>query len=591
MHMYKEVHAMVVQHNINSINSNRQLGITTGIIAKSAEKLISGYKINRASDDAAGLAISEKMRRQIRGLTQASLNAQDGISLAQVADGALNEIHEILQRGNELAIKSANDTFTDDERSYINSEYQSLLTDIDRICGATTFNEIKVFEVNAIDDPEGLHQDFLNFLSDLATAVGTDGNGSTVAGDLSASMTELFDNLSYSSTQFSVTGPTTDDSDLEEIAERVNETSIPYAGQGILETYSEMKDAIGSSTEISVSVSFQEAANMSGALARASGSGTSIGVEINDSIFQYGDWIDYLDGTMIHEMMHGVMGCALSTDSSGSTLSSINDEGGLWFIEGTAQLAAGVCNANWNGFLHTAAGMSDEDEKAEYIKDYVENTMGSVSTEVYGAGALATAYISHLVSDESSISASGLASGLNKILGKIIDGSNWKDAINDLLANASVEGRDETITLDDVLNNMSGKDGTSDEINLLVGSETDNVIAIERYSVNTGVLGINGTDVSTRESALGVIDDIKDALVKTSEVRSNYGATQNRLEHTVKNLDNIVENTTSAESLIRDTDMAAEMVKYSNNNIIAQAGQAMLSQANQSNQGVLSLLA
>ena len=275
---------MVVQHNITAMNSNRQLGITTGIQAKSSEKLSSGYKINRAADDAAGLAISEKMRRQVRGLTQASANAQDGISSVQTAEGALNEVHDMLQRMNELATKAANDTLTTKDRDYIQSELNALSTEITRTAEATEFNNQKL-----------------------------------------------------------------------------------------------------------------------------------------------------LDGTFSNK-------------------------------------------------------------------------------------------------------------------------------------------------------------------NLQVGSETESMnqinICIKKMSASSiGVQTAGGNiSVSTHDKAKSTITAIKNALESVSTQRSDLGAIQNRLEHTIKNLDNVVENTQAAESQIRDTDMATEMVKYSNNNILAQAGQSMLAQANQSNQGVLSLL-
>ncbi|MBO4899306.1 MAG: flagellin [Lachnospiraceae bacterium] len=132
---------MVVQHNLTAMNSNRMLGLTTNSLAKTTEKLSSGYKVNRAADDAAGLAISEKMRRQIRGLTQASSNAQDGISCVQTAEGALNEVHDMLQRMNELATKAANDTNTTEDQNYINMEVQALKSEIDRVASTTTFNQ------------------------------------------------------------------------------------------------------------------------------------------------------------------------------------------------------------------------------------------------------------------------------------------------------------------------------------------------------------------------------------------------------------------------------------------------------------------
>jgi flagellin len=271
---------MVVQHNLTAMNSNRMLGLTTSTQAKSTEKLSSGYKINRAADDAAGLAISEKMRRQIRGLTQASSNAQDGVSAVQTAEGALNEVHDMLQRMNELAVKSANDTNMSEDRDYIQSEINALVSEIDRVSATTTFN---------------------------------------------------------------------------------NQTLL----------------------------------------------------------------------------------------SGGFT----------------------------------------------------------------------------------------------------------------------------------------GK-------KLQVGAESasQNQITISISAMDAKGLGVSGLSVSTQANSLSAIDKIKSAIKTLSAQRSDLGAIQNRLEHTINNLDNVVENTTAAESSIRDTDMAKEMVRYSNNNILAQAGQAMLAQANQSNQGVLSLL-
>lgn len=271
---------MVVQHNLTAMNSNRMLGLTTKTQAKSTEKLSSGYKINRAADDAAGLAISEKMRRQVRGLTQASANAQDGISAVQTAEGALNEVHDMLQRMNELAVKSANGTNQDEDKNYIQQEVSNLITEIDRVAATTTFNQKALL------------------------------------------------------------------------------------------------------------------------------------------------------------------------------------------------------------------------------------------------------------------------------------------------------------------------DGSFSSVDLQVGAEssTDNQITLSIASMDSSGLAIATVDVGSSGAATGAIDVIKAAITKLNGQRSNLGAIQNRLEHTINNLDNVVENTQAAESQIRDTDMATEMVKYSNNNILAQAGQAMLAQSNQANQGVLSLL-
>ena len=277
---FKEEYIMVVQHNLTAMNSNRMLGLTTKTQAKSTEKLSSGYKINRAADDAAGLAISEKMRRQVRGLTQASANAQDGISAVQTAEGALNEVHDMLQRMNELAVKSANGTNQAEDKNYIQQEVSNLITEIDRVAATTTFNQKALL------------------------------------------------------------------------------------------------------------------------------------------------------------------------------------------------------------------------------------------------------------------------------------------------------------------------DGTFSSVDLQVGAEsaTDNQITLSIAKMNSTGLAIATVDVGSTGNATGAIDEIKAAITTLNGQRSNLGAIQNRLEHTINNLNNVVENTQSAESQIRDTDMATEMVKYSNNNILAQAGQAMLAQSNQANQGVLSLL-
>ncbi len=269
---------MVVQHNLTAMNSNRMLGLTTTSLAKSTEKLSSGYRVNRAADDAAGLAMSEKMRRQVRGLTQASSNAQDGISAVQTAEGALNEVHDMLQRMNELAIKAANATNTTEDKSYINSEVQALVSEISRVASTTTFN------------------------------------------------------------------------------------------------------------------------------------------------------------------------------------------------------------------------------------------------------------------------------------------------------------------------NQNLLDGSFTDKNLQVGAEANQTIRLSIVSMSAGGIGLSGIKTDKVSAAMDAIDKIKSAITSLNKQRSDLGAVQNRLEHTIANLDNVVENTTSAESQIRDTDMASEMVKFSNQNILSQAGQSMLAQANQSNQGVLSLL-
>ena len=359
---------MVVQHNLTAMNSNRMLGVTTKTQAKSTEKLSSGYKINRAADDAAGLSISEKMRRQIRGLTQASANAQDGISCVQTAEGALNEVHDMLQRINELAVKGENGTLTSADRSYIQSEVKQLMSEIDRVQSTTTFNEKNL-----------LNGEFQN----IGLQVGAE------------------------------------------------------SGQHIAVTISNM--------------------SVNQLMAKAFVDGTKFSV-------------DHLE----HD---------------------------------------------------TSAKVTGTDKTYNYKTGFKENTLSANMLSKFYA------FNSNTLDVKKPLDG-----------GIVYDNSVTKDNFDDLKTSTA----------------------KTQDLNTTTAPTAADFAALNAFA--------------------------KSAIKTVSQQRSDLGAIQNRLEHTINNLDNVVENTTSAESAIRDTDMATEMVKYSNNNILTQAGQAMLAQANQSNQGVLSLL-
>lgn len=350
---------MVVKHNITAMNSNRMLNITTSAQAKSTEKLSSGYKVNRAADDAAGLSISEKMRRQMRGLTQASANAEDGISCVQTAEGALNEVQDMLQRMNELAVKGENGTLTTTDRSYIQSEIRQLMSEVDRVQSTTTFNEMNLLD------------------------------GAFMKG-------------------------------LQVGAE---------AGQHI---------------DISI-------ANMS------------------------------------------MVGLANNIDSKLYTKVTYNN-----LVENTS--------ATYNSTTYQGEKIGSQTVMIGSIKSVTTTTYSTLNGTKYAKQTLSSAIA-------------------KKVLNTFMKLETGKDS-----------------------------------------------------------------SVATAQDFNSLNAFIKGALILVSQQRSDLGAIQNRLEHTISNLDNIVENTTSAESAIRDTDIATEMVSYSNNNILQQAGTSMLSQANQSNQLALSLL-
>ena len=390
---------MVVQHNLQAMNSNRMLGITTSSQSKVTEKLSSGYKINRAADDAAGLSISEKMRKQIRGLDQASANAQDGISSVQTAEGALGEVHDMLQRMNELAVQAANGTNSTSDRTAIQNEIDQLTTEIDRVAETTKFNETYLLK-----------------------------------GDVKGS------------TKTIVLKP--HDAGLKGSMGKVDMTTTPPS---VKFTVPELKES---------------------------------------------------DTIMIGGKQYTIK----------------------------------------------AAGVADLDE--------------ITATKAY-----------ELMADE--------------------------------LKKANEIGAEDTAQVDATPNNNEftielGQQTVAKPLafNLHVGADADmtNKISVNIETMNSAYLGIkdinvvDNEDVSPGAQATYAIDAIADAIQKVSDQRSALGAVQNRLEHTIKNLDNVVENTTAAESQIRDTDMASTMVEYTKNNILMQAGQSMLAQANQSTQGVMSLL-
>ncbi len=453
---------MVVQHNLTAMNSNRMLGLTTASQAKSTEKLSSGYKINRAADDAAGLSISEKMRKQIRGLTQASANAQDGISTVQTAEGALNEVQDMLQRMNELAVKSANGTNSEDDREYIQNEIDQLTTEIDRVSTTTKFNETYLLQGNGRQEAKAKNE--------LAAVQGKKTDGTFADTKIKASIA---------------------------------------AGN----IYTAGKVNLGKVT-----------------------------AKVTDGT-----------GALDLDSLSGALKTELDKTKDPLTLTHAQGAGGedTWEVGGTAYTAAQLkeMGLNASGADNIVITKSFEESK---------NLPTGVSVD----------------SQAAELANIAIGTELNVTL-------KTDDANGMVVANYDATYAAKELTFD-----------------LQVGADSskDNKISVEIESMSasglgllddTGRLLVNGKDSKNADAA---VNTIANAIQKVSTQRSALGAVQNRLEHTINNLDNVVENTTSAESQIRDTDMATEMVKYSNNNILAQAGQAMLAQSNQSNQGVLSLL-
>ncbi len=526
---------MVVQHNLRAMNSNRMLGITTGVLSKSAEKLSSGYKVNRAADDAAGLAISEKMRKQIRGLSQASLNAEDGISAVQTAEGALTEVHDMLQRMNELATKAANGTNALSDRQTIQDEVTQLLTEIDRVAETTKFNEIYLLK----GDKDTVKK-YVN-----AKDAGLDGTlaeGATMA-TFTMKALKVGDTIQIAGKTYTI-GEYLADADVSDTQagkyERINASiANAKAGEqitldGVQYTVTEDPNAVNTDKNI---------------------------VEIKTIQDKIGEGSHVIYKGVDYYAMKDRMDPATGVDATAVG----------------AQVPNGIDDANAN--VITA-------QKA-YQMVYQELVLANnIGTDVKQAE---IGDMSHTKAADGTVEAAKKAD-----MTEAISKTNANISTINNLAYTSGTDAGSISKINFVI--KKGQVNVKEDLNfaLHVGADADmtNKIGVGIKALDTAGLGIKGLNVkdTTGAAATYAIDSIADAIATVSSQRSLLGAVQNRLEHTINNLDNVVENTTAAESQIRDTDMATEMVKYSNANILQQAGQSMLAQSNQANQGVLSLL-
>jgi flagellin len=499
------------------------LGLTQSTQAKSTEKLSSGYKINRAADDAAGLSISEKMRKQIRGLSQASTNAQDGISAVQTAEGALNEVQDMLQRMNELAVKAANGTNSEDDRNYIQDEIDQLTTEIDRVAETTKFNETYLLKGDKSADPK-INFHYKAGETTNKTVYYTDDNGTVQT----LNKGSFYQALDSTKTYYTATQASAGD------AIAAANSATYFETEKILKADYYIKDTNGNYTQVA--------------------KGT-----IWDSTETY---------------YTGTYNSAVTLQTMTSQ-ANVSDTG--YKTKATVYDSTGASTAANKGVSATTGYFSNIGTVSPMGDTIAIDKLKSTASEM----------IQFTDKDGNEIAENGLYKYLD-------EEGNYKGS--GLYMNGNeLSGSDEDKAK--VANLVNVKDHYSTgalKLKLHVGADAtdNNQISLELEAMSAEGLGVKDLKVNGADDtkARDAIETIKEALQRVSTQRSALGAVQNRLEHTIANLDNVVENTTSAESTIRDTDMATEMVKYSNNNILAQAGQAMLAQANQSNQGVLSLL-
>ena len=579
---------MRIQHNIVALNTNRNLSINNKDANKTLEKLSSGYKINRAGDDAAGLAISEKMRGQIRGLEMAQKNAQDGISLIQTAEGAMNEIHSMLQRVRELAVQAANDTNTGNDREKLQQEVNEIFKEIDAITQRTEFNSMQLLRGGGSINPRG-----------------PGGGGGGSAGAMLSGQA-----LKDAQTAFT---------------KRLLESTIETAEDMLFDDYG--LKVTGKTMDISYITD-----SPGGMVARVWTSSNPRMEIDNADFFTEGDlWIDE-DRIIAHEMVHAVMA------GSGINMRSMPD----WFVEGSAEFLPGAKER-----LRGSVNMLGADKVAAMLDS---STGGS---HFYSAGYAATIYLdqkirqnghtdglkSLLVDMQTTPTLTFEQAVINKIgLNLSSFKADFKASgtslIENVVNNSGVGAISEITGLDGNGNIVFGNNKTNESIvkddsnapdsdgftyifadnmheadaralpsisnsplatisdgglmKLHVGANEGQSIEVIMPTITIDALGLGDVDIQIlADYSITLVDY---AIEAVSEERSKLGAVQNRLEHIVNNLANTAENLTAAESRVRDADMAKEMMNFTKQNILMQATQSMLSQANQQPQGLLQLL-
>jgi flagellin len=558
---------LVVQHNLNAINANNKLSTNVIGVKKATEKLSSGFAINRAGDNAAGLAISEKMRSQIRGLGQAIKNANDGISLIQTAEGGLNETHAILQRMRELAVQSANGTYGDElDREAIQLEVDALKSEIDRIATSTEYNKIKLLDgslggassANGVFGPR-----YATLVS--TTGVGTGGGAGPVSTALAGSV--LTSSRAGTSIEFT-TGASGKGAEHAWWNDAANVLTIELTA-GVTYTQAQLNDLIknakfekdtgGGGTQLEPpEISFTVGSGVFVG-SDASVNATVAGVRALSGGAADKGWVsvtDFLVNTTTtegHADQIRFISNNFGDDRRTFTIKATVSPGKEWVqtVAGQEERDPNVKNGEF--ILHLATGTTYTTDDIETILrraglDY-QVDLGVVNATLAPDGD-ATLFISN---------------GTGEVTFQMGDGAGV--------------GRDSVIGTGKGLTFQIGANGVADQR-----------VSLSVEDMSASALGVANADVSTQDLANTAIEVIDRAVSKVSFQRAGLGALQNRLESTVNNLTVTQENLTAAESQIRDTDMAKEMIEYTKFNILQQSAQAMLAQANQAPQAILQLL-
>ena len=568
---------MRIQHNIMAMNAYRNFNTNTSGLSKNLEKLSSGYRINRAGDDAAGLAISEKMRAQITGLDAAQKNVKDGISLVKTAEGAMQEIQDMMSRMKYLATQSANGTYQNEvDRENLQKEVDALKTEINRIADSSNFNGQQLLD------------------------------GSLGGGSVSASGT-VFSGANISNSEAAKVASATIKADMTSIdTAKVKEEYIRIDGQEVTIDWVNDADAKALASQLDADLSgateetFKDIAKkletvinnsakeqgVSGSVTVTADSSGVITIKSNNKGVD--SEISYLGNDAAAAADVGVG--ALTTLLGGGTgdgLASINEA--TLKYDGKA-VTAGAADQ----FIMEINGVENKVSVAIAADATMDDTLaGTMQTAIQAA---VTAYNSSLGLTAGQEDAKSGLTGLTEADFTVSIGDNGNFEIKytgseDVNFSFKDIG-DRKVASELGLASGSSRNGGAAGLSLQIGdtAESYNQLNVSIDDMHVNALGIGSLDISTQQSAQAAIQQITDAINSVSQTRGDLGAIQNRLEHTANNLSVMEENITDAESTIRDTDMADEMTTYTKNNILIQAAQAMLAQANQQPQGVLQLL-
>ena len=565
---------MRIQHNITAMNSYRNYNTNNSALAKNLEKLSSGYKVNRAGDDAAGLAISEKMRAQITGIEGATKNAKDGISLIQTAEGALTEVHSMLNRMTSLAEQSANGTYDNEvDRTQLQKEIESLKSEIDRVADSTNYNGIKLLDgslgggVISYTGTVALGADISDFAN--AKSTGSTAFDNTAAAKLAATSKALTDT-------FDVDGQT---------------LSIDWSKGEAAKVYEKLKSVTATTNTDGYKGLADDLTKLLNDEMKAQGLSGSVKVTVKDKKFTLESLNESSSGTV------GWTGNNASTADAGAkslgTLlfskvagqGSVNEAGKT---VGTAFAKSEAFTMTINGtkvqakFTKAFSKGDSLDDLASAVQDAIKAVVKAYNTaNGYSAGhvmALETSAFT-VEADKSG----GLKVSYNGEKDVKFSFGEWID---------EETGKPGKIAGLLGLADASSIKGGARGLTLQIGdtAEKFNKMTVSVNDMHVRALGIDGVDISTQDGAADAMKKIKDAINQVSDTRGGLGALQNRLDHTINNLGVMRENIQNAESLIRDTDVAEEMMTYTKTSILTQSAQAMLAQANQLPQGVLQLL-